>query len=99
MPTKTISVDLEAYERLRRARSSARESFSQIIKRAVWTPEPGTAGQLLALTRAQGECLPAAALDALDRMQDEDVPAPDRWAGTNQHPIETDDSDRHDAAH
>jgi predicted CopG family antitoxin len=34
--TKTISIDLEAYERLRRARRSRSESFSMVIKRATW---------------------------------------------------------------
>jgi len=47
MPTKTISIDLEAYERLRRARRSPDESFSRVIKRAVWEPTPSTAGRLL----------------------------------------------------
>jgi len=36
MATKTISVDLEAYERLVRARRHRKESFSQVIKRAHW---------------------------------------------------------------
>ncbi|OGV73417.1 MAG: hypothetical protein A3K19_10960 [Lentisphaerae bacterium RIFOXYB12_FULL_65_16] len=34
MATKTISIDLEAYERLRRARMGD-ESFSRVIKRVV----------------------------------------------------------------
>lgn len=34
MATKTISIDLEAYERLRRARVGD-ESFSRVIKRVV----------------------------------------------------------------
>jgi len=45
--TKTISVDLEAYERLRMARMHERESFSKVIKRAVWKAEGGTAAALL----------------------------------------------------
>lgn len=39
MATKTISIDLEAYERLK-AVQKENESFSQTIKRVVWTPAP-----------------------------------------------------------
>lgn len=48
MATKTISIDLEAYERLRRARLSPEESFSRVIKRARWRDERKTAAGLLA---------------------------------------------------
>jgi len=37
MPTKTISIDIEAYERLRSVRHN-NESFSQTIKRVVKPP-------------------------------------------------------------
>lgn len=47
MATKTISIDLEAYERLRRARRTRTESFSMVIKRAVWPAPPKTARALL----------------------------------------------------
>ncbi|BCO35037.1 hypothetical protein MHEC_14700 [Mycobacterium heckeshornense] len=47
MPTKTMSIDLEAYERLRAARRSPKESFSRVIKRAHWRNEARTAAALL----------------------------------------------------
>jgi predicted CopG family antitoxin len=82
MATKTVSVDLEAYECLRRAKSSARESFSQVIKRAVWPPKGGTAASLLVLAHsidAEGTRLADDVLDRLDTNQDSDLPSPDRW--------------------
>jgi predicted CopG family antitoxin len=81
MATKTISVDLEAYERLRRAKTSERESFSRVIKRAVWEPKHGTTAQLLAFVRSPDAShgLSKEALDELDRIQRCDAAAPDRW--------------------
>ena len=54
MATKTISIDLEAYDRLRRARRSPDESFSKVIKRAEWPVPPRTAGALLAALAESG---------------------------------------------
>jgi len=36
MATKTISLELDAYEKLRRAKRSERESFSEVVRRARW---------------------------------------------------------------
>ena len=76
--TKTISIDLEAYDRLRRARLSPDESFSRVIKRARWRNELKTAAGLL---RALEEVPPLepAALDRLDEAQRTDLPPADSW--------------------
>jgi hypothetical protein len=34
MPTKTISLELDAYEKLRSAKRFPRESFSEVVRRA-----------------------------------------------------------------
>ena len=48
MATKTISIDMEAYRRLARARLSPKDSFSQVIRRARWDEQVKTCGGLLA---------------------------------------------------
>lgn len=78
MPTMTISIDVEAYERLRRARQEPSESFSSVIKRAAWPKPPNTAGELLkALDGAPvlGEYL----LRRLEEGQVTDAPPSSRW--------------------
>jgi len=49
MSTKTISVKIEAYERLRAARRYPDESFSEVVLRARWPEDTVTAGELRAL--------------------------------------------------
>lgn len=56
MSTKTISVSLPAYERLRRARRRPDESFSQVILRADWSGDSVTAAQLLQEIRRTTAC-------------------------------------------
>ena len=78
MATKTISLDLEAYERLRAARRSPNESFSQVIKRAHWRNEAATAAALL---DALAELPPVDSdvLARLDEAQAADVQPEDSW--------------------
>ncbi|HET9949546.1 MAG TPA: antitoxin VapB family protein [Longimicrobiales bacterium] len=79
MATKTISVRLEAYEKLRRARRHPSESFSEVIMRAVWEDAPMTGRDLLALYASEGPLLPPAALDRIERAKAEDRPPEDKW--------------------
>ena len=78
MATKTISVDLEAYERLRRARIRPDESFSRVIKRAHWESPPSTGGALLEILE-KTEPLPNEVLERLEQAQLEDRPPTDPW--------------------
>jgi hypothetical protein len=78
MATKTISIDMEAYERLRRARRHARESFSQVIKRAEWPIPPRTAGALLKALDA-APALDQDTVARLDTAQRADAAPEDPW--------------------
>lgn len=79
MATKTISLKIEAWERLRRARQSPDESFSDVVMRATWPEVGSTAGELLAEYGTGG---PHLSSDALDRIEDADTadsPPEDKW--------------------
>ena len=78
MSTTTISLDLDAYDRLRHARIRPDESFSQVIKRARWDTPPSTAAALLrALENAP---VPEAeVLQRLELAQAEDKAPDNAW--------------------
>lgn len=79
MATKTISVDTEAYRLLSKARTSPKESFSQVIKRAQWSHLPKTCGDLLKVLVNK----PAASEDVISRLdeaQASDLPPDNHWS-------------------
>jgi len=78
MASKTITIDVEAYERLRRARSTRGESFSSVIKRATWPESPRTAGALLEAIRVLPP-VQEAVLDCLEKGQRDDAAPEDPW--------------------
>ena len=79
MATKTISLRVEAYERLRRARLHPSESFSDVVMRAVWDESPITGAELLDLYEVDGPFLSASALDRIDEAKATDRPPEDKW--------------------
>jgi predicted CopG family antitoxin len=79
MATKTISLHLDAYERLRAARRSPGESFTQVILRARWPEETVTGRALLERLRAAGPHFSEAALDRIERLKGEDQEPEDKW--------------------
>lgn len=80
MATKTISLRLDAYEKLRAARRQASESFSQVILRARWPEESVTAGELLRLYRERGGVLSNKDLDRIDELKAQAEPSDDKWS-------------------
>ena len=79
MSTKTISIDLVAYERLKNARLGPKDSFSQVIRRAQWAQEAKTCGGLLVAL----EGLPAAddvVIQHLESSQQQDLAPDNSWS-------------------
>ena len=79
MGTRTISLRDEAYERLRRARKSPGESFSDVVMRAVWPDRTLSAGEFLQLVRERGAIYAADELDRVDEASASDRPPVDKW--------------------
>ncbi len=80
MATKTISLRLDAYEKLRAARRQSSESFTQVILRARWPEESITAGELLHRCRERGGFLSEEDLDRIDELKAGDAPPEDKWS-------------------
>lgn len=74
MATKTITLELDAYERLRRAKRSPRESFSEVVRRLPIAVEGITADELLALRRSSGPLLSEADCNAIEALNAADRP-------------------------
>ena len=79
MGTKTISLREEAYERLRRARRTPSESFSDVVMRAIWPDQALLAGHFLKLVRERGATYSAAELERVDEATRADRPPADKW--------------------
>ncbi len=81
MATKTISLKLEAYEKLRAARRYPAESFSEVVLRATWPEETVTGRELLELWRRRGPFFAAGDVDRIEELKAADAPPADKWSG------------------
>jgi predicted CopG family antitoxin len=79
MATKTISVDIEAYRLLSKARTSPKESFSQVIKRGQWSRRAKTCGDLLK-AMVEKPAVSAEVISRLDEAQATDLPPDNHWS-------------------
>ena len=79
MATKTISLSIEAYDRLRTHRRVRAESFSQVVLRAQWPDETVTAAELLELWRAEPPFLTEEECSAIEAAKSADRPPKDKW--------------------
>ena len=80
MSTKTVSLKIEAYERLRAARRYPAESFSEVVLRANWPEDTTTGRELLASCRAGRPHFSDEELDRLEALVRQQIPAEDKWA-------------------
>ena len=80
MATKTISLRVEAYEKLRRARKHPSESFSDVVMRARWDDQTVTGGELLALIRERGSLYDSCELDVIDEMKSDGKAPANKWS-------------------
>jgi predicted CopG family antitoxin len=79
MATKTISLRIDAYERLRRARLRPEESFTEVVLRAEWPDRGVTARELRAIYETEGPIFDDEALDRIDEAKSHDQPPKDKW--------------------
>jgi predicted CopG family antitoxin len=80
MAVKTVSLKIEAYERLRSARRYPGESFSEVILRARWPEDTVTGAELLRRYAKHGASLTERQLDAIEAAVAADRPPEDKWA-------------------
>lgn len=72
--TKTITLEIDAYEKLRSAKRSPRESFSEVVRRLPLPQTALTASRLLVLRKTSGPLLTEADAAAIDHLNATDRP-------------------------
>jgi predicted CopG family antitoxin len=86
MATKTISLEIDAYERLRKAKRTPSESFSSVVRRALFPGTLSTAGEVLELSKRRMEegrtLLSPESLNRLDAAQKQPRSSESHWSGT-----------------
>jgi predicted CopG family antitoxin len=78
MPTKTISLEMDAYERLKAAKRPG-ESFSAVVRRGIFRKEAPTGKDLLKWYKGTASPLEDAELEAMEAAADTDPPPDDPW--------------------
>ena len=79
MATKTITLELDAYEKLRQAKRGG-ESFTEVVRRAMWVDAPATGEALIHYFRNGGSGTSDKYLDAVEEAAIHDPRPDDPWA-------------------
>jgi hypothetical protein len=74
MATKTITLEIDAYERLKRAKRSPRESFSEVVRRLPIVSDALTAAHFLSTANERDPFLTEADCRAIDALNQSDLP-------------------------
>ena len=79
MATKTITLELDAYEKLRQVKRGG-ESFTEVVRRAIWVDAPVTGTKLREYFRKGGSGVSGKYLDAVEAAAKHDRIPDDPWA-------------------
>lgn len=74
MATKTITLEIDAYERLKSAKRFPRESFSEVVRRLPLPPDAMTAREFLEMSRRRGGQLTDGDCQVIDELNAADLP-------------------------
>ncbi len=78
MATRTITLELDAYEKLKAAKRG-RESFSSVVRRCILPDGPKTGAALLDYLRARTAFLTEEELNAIEAIDRNDTPPISPW--------------------
>ncbi|MFT5106681.1 MAG: putative CopG family antitoxin [Pseudoalteromonas tetraodonis] len=85
MATKTVSLELDAYEKLRAAKRGS-ESFSAVVRRAVIPGRARSGAEIINYLKSEGPFFTDEELDAMEAAGDADQPPVSPW---NEEPTES----------
>ena len=73
MATKTITIEMDAYDALVRARQHPRESFTEVVRRAQWDDKQYTGRALLAFIRERARTKTLLSEEAIEALAVQDL--------------------------
>lgn len=79
MLTKTITLELYAYEKLRRTKRGGK-SYTEVVRRATWSDAPTTVAELRNFYQQGGSGISDKYLDAVEKAVSHDPIPDDPWA-------------------